>query len=970
MTFKFKAFISYSHNDKTWAEWLQQKLETYEIPPKLNLDASFPWNADGLKTLHPVFRDETELPACSSLPKEIEKCLDHSYTLIVLCSPSSINSKWVKKEISYYQDNYSNRRIIPVVLPDLSEEIRILETGNSDLRYYSLELLGDITITNSLEMPLAAKFPNSSLPNGNDLVVEDELNNEVLKIIAGILNVSLGELKERDRIYAKHKKALQTLPRIQEQLEQAYMNFDLSRALALSCLSLQCNEILSDHSGAEADRFQIAILRSVLPKICSILNVAGDGRIVNFEGNQSIVPIENGEKLTVANVLDGKIILEKMFPKHKISRAVVDASGVYLLVLFDNILMFVYKLSNLSEPSEKHEVKGKSAFATISCRGDIAYVNSDGELWLIHTGAMMRLLFTEEAKESTGIWWYAKFSNDGRYVAAASSKAGSYVAVWEVGDSTVLCGSFLYKKGDILHKPIEMHFSPDSSLLVVRYFKESCFVYKLPDLKMLGTQPLKYVKPNGIEFSEDNTQILVDEGFTVSIIDIGTGQRYTQSPIQEEAIDHFGYITGTSWFYTVVGKNIRVWNKGSINAQICFYLTLPNTAVAVFTNNTLLTAFTEDKTFITWNLQTLPIFRCLTSFTQEMRSSGFCGNGKYAFITNDSHQISLWELVENDFQPLSQSIEGCIEVSTNSTGIFCREEDMRFSYVNFQNNEKREFGKLDIYFALDRIAVSSYGQSIAFARGVGNTGGIICTRSGDVKNFSIPFSKGCSKLVFSADGCYIALGDVSGGVIVYYTDSGEPHLIIPSHSSEISGLAFSYDNSLLAICDRGKMVSIWEVSGKVCIYEQKMASKLCRVIFEQSGRYLATLDSEARQITLIDRNFVNNITNLHISKMWGHNVTVRSICFACNGEVLLAGFSNGLFTAWNTKSGKLVLPIFNIDGCPINEISYTFGRPLLFRTTRGLYFLDFQQIFESAEQISADAKLYGGQALDLDSFML
>jgi len=54
MTYQFKAFISYSHSDKIWAEWLQQELETYEIPPKLNLDASFPWHADQLKTLHPV----------------------------------------------------------------------------------------------------------------------------------------------------------------------------------------------------------------------------------------------------------------------------------------------------------------------------------------------------------------------------------------------------------------------------------------------------------------------------------------------------------------------------------------------------------------------------------------------------------------------------------------------------------------------------------------------------------------------------------------------------------------------------------------------------------------------------------------------------------------------------------------------------------------------------------------------------
>ena len=32
MTGKYKAFISYSHGDTQWGEWLQRSLEGYKVP--------------------------------------------------------------------------------------------------------------------------------------------------------------------------------------------------------------------------------------------------------------------------------------------------------------------------------------------------------------------------------------------------------------------------------------------------------------------------------------------------------------------------------------------------------------------------------------------------------------------------------------------------------------------------------------------------------------------------------------------------------------------------------------------------------------------------------------------------------------------------------------------------------------------------------------------------------------------------
>ena len=57
---KYWAFISYSHRDKRWAEWLHSQLETYRIPRRLvgtpGRDGAVP------ARLFPIFRfDDAEV---------------------------------------------------------------------------------------------------------------------------------------------------------------------------------------------------------------------------------------------------------------------------------------------------------------------------------------------------------------------------------------------------------------------------------------------------------------------------------------------------------------------------------------------------------------------------------------------------------------------------------------------------------------------------------------------------------------------------------------------------------------------------------------------------------------------------------------------------------------------------------------------------------------------------------------------
>ena len=90
--FKYHAFISYSHADRAWGDWLHKALETYAIPSRLVGRTT----SAGVvpKSLAPVFRDRDELPSATDLNAKVAEALEQSANLIVICSPRSAASRW------------------------------------------------------------------------------------------------------------------------------------------------------------------------------------------------------------------------------------------------------------------------------------------------------------------------------------------------------------------------------------------------------------------------------------------------------------------------------------------------------------------------------------------------------------------------------------------------------------------------------------------------------------------------------------------------------------------------------------------------------------------------------------------------------------------------------------------------------------------------------------------------------------
>jgi len=111
---KYWAFISYSHADAAWGDWLHKALETYQIPRHLVGKEAREGKVP--KRVFPIFRDREELPVSTDLGKNINEALEQSRYLIVVCSPRSAQSRWVGEEIKIFRQLGREDRILALIV--------------------------------------------------------------------------------------------------------------------------------------------------------------------------------------------------------------------------------------------------------------------------------------------------------------------------------------------------------------------------------------------------------------------------------------------------------------------------------------------------------------------------------------------------------------------------------------------------------------------------------------------------------------------------------------------------------------------------------------------------------------------------------------------------------------------------------------------------------------------------------------
>lgn len=187
-SFTYRAFLSYSHADKAWADWLYKALETYRVPARL-VGMHTPMGVVP-RRLTPVFRDSEELASATDLGRTVDAALARSAALVVICSPRAAKSRWVDAEVRAFKRMGRGERLFCVIVegePNASNW-----PGHEDqecfcpgLRYV-IDEFGDLT--GQRTEPVAA----------DARVGKEGKSIAGLKIIAGLLGVGFDALAQRE----------------------------------------------------------------------------------------------------------------------------------------------------------------------------------------------------------------------------------------------------------------------------------------------------------------------------------------------------------------------------------------------------------------------------------------------------------------------------------------------------------------------------------------------------------------------------------------------------------------------------------------------------------------------------------------------------------------------------------------------------------------------------------------------------
>lgn len=187
--YHYAAFISYRHlpRDTKVAKQVQEAIETYHLPRSIQKAKDN--NPDAVKTdrtskLGKCFRDEDELAASHSLPESIQTALTRSHSLIVICSPETKESAWVRREIETFAALHGRERIICVLAEGDSTDA-IPEILKAKFQPDAEGIMREMPAE-----PLAADLRPAN---------KAKQKAELLRIIAAVAGCNFDDLKQRDK---------------------------------------------------------------------------------------------------------------------------------------------------------------------------------------------------------------------------------------------------------------------------------------------------------------------------------------------------------------------------------------------------------------------------------------------------------------------------------------------------------------------------------------------------------------------------------------------------------------------------------------------------------------------------------------------------------------------------------------------------------------------------------------------------
>ena len=187
--FKYRAFLSHSHRDKAWCEWLYGALDQTRIDADLVGRATMAGPVP--RDLRPICRGNDDLTAGPSLKERALAALDELQFLIVICSPNAAKSRHVNEEIRHFKSLGRSTHVIAVIVDGVPGDAEH-ECFPPALR---VKVAPDGTPTTDPEEPITADAREQG----------DGKRIAALRVVAHLIAVPFDELRGRDTAAVKRR---------------------------------------------------------------------------------------------------------------------------------------------------------------------------------------------------------------------------------------------------------------------------------------------------------------------------------------------------------------------------------------------------------------------------------------------------------------------------------------------------------------------------------------------------------------------------------------------------------------------------------------------------------------------------------------------------------------------------------------------------------------------------------------------
>ena len=868
---RYWAFISYSHEDRRWADWLHAALERYRVPRSLSSEA--------VEWLTPTFLDRAELQAGADLGSTLERALRDSRALVVVCSPSSARSQRVIKEIQSFRQ-YSDR-VLPFIVAGRPNAAS--RGGDQEDECFPGPLRNQGT--EDVQELLAADVR----PGKGDR------QEALLKLVAGILGVNLDQLRQRDarrrrRLWIGVTATVSMLAGAATALA-GYAWQQRIRALeAQSIVLIRVADqrlLAGDVPGAQQIALELLSNSSLRVDRQSALNIFQEARALDSQ-----MAVLAGHTQTVTSAAfspDGKRVITASYDGTAIVWDAMTAHPRFTLIGHTNVVwdaQFSPDGRHIVTASNDHTARMWDAtnghlLLTITGHSDqvrTARFSPDGtqiltaswdgsiRLWDAISGSELRRFGGDIERISS-----ASFSPDAsKIVGSAWDKT---IRIWDVASGREL----LRMNGD-QDRVESAAFSPDGKLVVSASWDRTARIWDAlsgRQILVIGGSPDRLYSA---AFSPDGMRVLTASyDKTARIWDAQTGQPIKLLRGHSDWIRTAAFSLDGAMIVTASNDHTaRVWE---VNPQVPVVELRGHTdrlfSVDYSPDGERLLTASQDKTARLWNGRTGELELRLIGHTDTVTSAHFSPDGLQVVTASFDKTVCLWDSKSAALIRKFSVADHLYSASLSPDGRFAIAAEMS--------------GKADIWDIRNGAQVATLDDE------------------GDDELYDAEFSPDGEKVVTASGRGIADLWDVH---------SRQPPRLFHSHTAQVSAASFSPTQSAIATGSFDKTARIWDLqSGGVRFVLKGHRDRLWSVRFSPSGKRLVTAsnDGTARiwdtdsgdQLAVIG-DFINS---------------VNAATFSPDGLRIATASSDGMARVWSAKTLPLAVQILWSQAASFSPLS-------------------------------------------------